>query len=146
MFNFTYAKQYSLKNKNAEVNQKVIDHLIQLSSKSEKENSMRITVFNRGTFHFPYTLSVSRKEVNENNALIEAIIRVKMTKLILLSLFSSVFIFGLLILVFGPFWLLLIALLHAVIIYQIGRKKVVLFTEKMVHGWFVYMESGKFTS
>ncbi len=136
MFSLKYTKQYSFKNKNSDANNKVIEKLIQLSCKSTKENSMRITLINRGTFHFPYSLTLKREEINEDRANLEIVIQVEMMKLLLLSLISSTLIFAILYLVFDARWLSFMALIYGVLIYQIGRKKIIFFTEKMVSNWF----------
>jgi hypothetical protein len=136
MFSLKYSKRFSFRNKNSDANQTVNDNLIRLNSKSEKENSMRINVFRDGTFEFPYALTITRKEINDNSAMIEVIVRVKTLKLILLTVFSGILVSVLLYLTFKSYWVLFPAFFYSLIFHQIGRRKVWKFTERLVNGWF----------
>lgn len=136
MINLKYVKRFSFSNKNSEANQAVIDKLTRLGSQSQQENSMRIHVFRNGTFEFPYVLTINRKEINENAAMIEIIVRVQIFKLIILNAFSAVLVSVLLYFAFESYWVLFPALFYSLIYYQIVRKEVLKFTEKLVNSWF----------
>lgn len=136
MIHLKYSKRFSFRNKNSDANQAVIDNLIRLSSKSEKENSMRINVFRSGTFDFPYKLTINRVEINTDTAMIEIIVAVQIIKLILLNAFSFILVSVLLYLAFTTYWVVLPALFYSLIYHQIISKKVLNFSKKMVDSWF----------
>lgn len=136
MNNLKYSKKFSLRNKNSEANQSVIDELFRLGSKSEKENSMRITIFRSGSFDFPYLLTVNRTEMDSDTLSIEIIVRVQILKLILLNTFSGILVSILLYLTFESYWVVFPALFYSLTFYQIGRKRIFNFAEKLVNSWF----------
>jgi uncharacterized membrane protein YbjE (DUF340 family) len=114
----------------------VLDKLNQLRIKSLEDNEMRINVFNRVTLNFPYGLEIIQKDINEKDALIKIKIRVKLHKMFILYIITSI-VFGLVLGSMTDSYLVLIPLfLNVLLFYYIGKLRVSTYTEKMVEGWF----------
>lgn len=136
MLDLKYIKEYSFRNKKSTINQVVLDKLNQLRIKSLEDNEMRINVFNRVTLNFPYGLEIIQKDINEKDALIKIKIRVKLHKMFILYIITSI-VFGLVLGSMTDSYLVLIPLfLNVLLFYYIGKLRVSTYTEKMVEGWF----------
>ena len=136
MLDLKYIKEYSFRNKKSTINQVVLDKLNQLRIKSLEDNEMRINVFNRVTLNFPYGLEIIQKAINEKDALIKIKIRVKLHKMFILYIITSI-VFGLVLGSLTDSYLVLIPLfLNVLLFYYIGKLRVSTYTEKMVEGWF----------
>jgi|DEB19_MinimDraft_2_1074335.scaffolds.fasta_scaffold00772_5 hypothetical protein len=136
MLDLKYIKEYSFRNKKSTINQVVLDKLNQLRIKSLEDNEMRINVFNRVTLNFPYGLEIIQKDINEKDALIKIKIRVKLHKMFILYIITSI-VFGLVLGSLTDSYLVLIPLfLNVLLFYYIGKLRVSTYTEKMVEGWF----------
>ena len=136
MLDLKYIKEYSFRNKKSTINQVVLDKLNQLRIKSLEHNEMRINVFNRVTLNFPYGLEIIQKDINEKDALIKIKIRVKLHKMFILYIITSI-VFGLVLGSMTDSYLVLIPLfLNVLLFYYIGKLRVSTYTEKMVEGWF----------
>ena len=136
MLDLKYIKEYSFRNKKYTINQVVLDKLNQLRIKSLEDNEMRINVFNRVTLNFPYGLEIIQKDINEKDALIKIKIRVKLHKMFILYIITSI-VFGLVLGSLTDSYLVLIPLfLNVLLFYYIGKLRVSTYTEKMVEGWF----------
>lgn len=136
MLDLKYIKEYSFRNKKSTINQVVLDKLNQLRIKSLEDNEMRINVFNRVTLNFPYGLEIIQKDINEKDALIKIKIRVKLHKMFILYIITSI-VFGLVLGSLTDSYLVLIPLfLNVLLFYYIGKLRVSTYTEKMIEGWF----------
>lgn len=94
MLDIKYIKEYSFRNRNSSTNQVIIDKLNTLKTKSQNKNEIRVIVFHRVTLDFPYLLEIIQKDINDNDSIIKIKIRVKLQKMFILYILTSV-LFGL---------------------------------------------------